>query len=146
MQTQPRILFVCSALKTGGFERQWSILIPRLRERGFDVSVLTLRDEGRFFDELLSQGIPITCARMRRRSDFRGLRRAFRLRTFRPHLVVTQSPNAHIVGHLIARRVRASHIATEHFNVGPGAPTRAYKEVLTRLVAPRVDRAIVISR
>lgn len=141
-----RTLFVCSRLGVGGFERQWSILIPPLHERGFDVSVLTLREEGRFFEELREQGIPTTCAQMRRRTDLAGLRKAFRLRSFKPHLVVTQSPNAHIVGHLIARRVRASHIATEHFNVGPGAPTRAYREALTRLVAPRVDQVIAISR
>jgi glycosyltransferase involved in cell wall biosynthesis len=139
-----RVLFVCSGLIVGGAERQWSLLIPRLRWQ-FDVSVLTLVTEGPFFDEVRRQAIPVNCAHMRRRTDLAGLRRALRHVEFRPHLVVTQSINAHIVGHLIARRVGAAHVANEHFNVGPGAPTSRHREALTRLVGPRVDSTIAVS-
>ena len=66
---RPKILFVCSGLNIGGAERQWSILIPGIRDRGFDVSVLTLVDEGPFFDELLNKHILANCARMRSRSS-----------------------------------------------------------------------------
>lgn len=128
----------------GGAERQWSILIPAMRDRGFEVSVLTLVAEGPFFDELLSRGIRLTCARMRRRTDLAGLRRALRHSKLRPDMVVTQSINAHVVGHLIARRTRAAHVTTEH--AGPGAPTQMHRTALTRLVGPRVDRAIAVSR
>src|SRR5213593_3131954 len=123
MPTRPRVLFVCSSLIVGGAEKQWSLLIPALRGQ-FDVSVLTLVSEGPFFYELRSQGIPISCAHMRRRTDTSGLRRAFRPVEFQPHLVMTQSINADVVGHLIARRTRAAHVINQHFNVGPGAPTR----------------------
>lgn len=139
-----RILFACSTLAVGGAERQWSLLIPELCCQ-FDVFVLTLVHEGRFFDELRSRGIAISCAHMRHRTDLRGLRRALRLASFQPNLVVTQSINADIVGHLIARRVGAAHVTNEHFNVGPAAPTRMHREALTRVVGPRVDGAIAIS-
>jgi glycosyltransferase involved in cell wall biosynthesis len=138
-----RILFVGSSLGVGGAERQWSILIPALGEHGFDPCVLTLVDEGPFFHELLSRGIRMTCARMRHRTDLPGLRRAFRLVEFQPALVVTQSINAHVIGHLIARRVHSPHITTEHG--GPGAPSQVHRNALHRLVGPRVDHAIAVS-
>jgi glycosyltransferase involved in cell wall biosynthesis len=137
-----RVLFACSGLNVGGAEKQWSLLIPALRAE-FEVAVLTLVSEGPFFEELRSQGICSACAHMRSRADIRGLRRALRAVTFRPHLVFTHSINAHMVGHVIARRAGAAHIANEH--AGPGAPTRLHRDLLTRLVASRVDRVIAVS-
>lgn len=138
----PRILFACSTLAVGGAERQWSLLIPELRAR-FDVSVLTLVTEGPFFEELRAREIPISCAHMRGRTDVRGVRRAMRFAEIQPHLVVTQSINAHVVGHFIARRAGAAHVTNEH--LGPGRPTRLHRELLSRLVGPRVDGAIAIA-
>jgi glycosyltransferase involved in cell wall biosynthesis len=137
-------LFACSTLAVGGAERQWSLLVPALRSR-FDVSVLTLVTEGPFFEELRVRGIPVFCAHMRRRTDLRGVKRALRLAALRPKLVVTHSINADVVGHLIARRAGAAHVTNEHFNVGPGAPTRLHRRLLGRLVGPRVDSAIAIA-
>jgi glycosyltransferase involved in cell wall biosynthesis len=137
-----RVLFACSTLAVGGAERQWALLIPELR-RQFDVFVLTLVNEGRFFDELRSRGISISCAHMRHRADLRGLRRALRMASFQPDLVVTQSIDAHIVGHLIARRARAAHVTNEH--AGPGSPTRLHREVLTRFLGGRVNGVIAVS-
>jgi 2-polyprenyl-3-methyl-5-hydroxy-6-metoxy-1,4-benzoquinol methylase len=61
---------------------------------------------------------------MRRRADLRGLRRALRLVGFQPDLVLTMGIDAHVVGHLVSRRVGAAHVTNEHFALGPGAPTR----------------------
>jgi hypothetical protein len=74
--TKPRLTFVCSELIIGGAERAWTALIPGLRDRGYPVQVLTLRGEGPFFHELRDRGITVTCARMSRRTDVGGLRRA----------------------------------------------------------------------
>jgi glycosyltransferase involved in cell wall biosynthesis len=142
--TGNRVLFICSALTVGGAERMWSLLIPRLQGR-FDISLLTLVEEGPFFDELRDKGVPASCAHMRRRTDLGGWRRALRQAEFEPHLVVTQSINADVVGHVIARRGRVGHVTNEHFNVGPGAPTRIHRQLLGRLVAPRADGVIAIS-
>jgi glycosyltransferase involved in cell wall biosynthesis len=137
-----RVLFVCSTLAVGGAEKQWSLLIPRLRRR-YDISVLTLVTEGRFFNELRLQGIQASCAHMRHRFDFTGLRRALRHAEFRPDLVVTHSIDADVVGHLIARRARAAHVAIQHS--GPGLRSRVHRKALGRLIGPRVDGTIAIS-
>jgi len=142
--TKPRLLFVCSELLVGGAQRQWSLLIPRLRER-FDVSLLTLVREGPFFGPLREAGVAVDCAHMTRRTDLRGWQHALRHADREPDLIVTQSINADIVGNAIASRARAAHVSTAHFNVGPGAPRSRYRELLARLLAPRVDRVIAVS-
>ena len=140
----PRILFVCSELIVGGAERQWSLLIPRLRPR-FEVEVLTLVGQGPFFDQLRQEDVPVVCAQMRRRTDVRGWRRALDSSRFRPDLVVTQSINADVVGNVIASRAGAAHLMNAHFNVGPGAPTSRYRDLLARLVAMRADGVIAVT-
>ena len=107
----PKLLFVCSELIVGGAQRQWSLLIPRLRPR-FDVSLLTLVGEGPFFRQLRETGVAVDCAHMSRRTDLRGWRRALRHADHKPDLVVTQSINADIVGNAIA--VAGARCAREH--------------------------------
>jgi glycosyltransferase involved in cell wall biosynthesis len=142
--TVPKLLFVCSALIVGGAERQWSLLIPRLRPR-FDVSLLTLVGEGPFFEQLRAAGVPVDCAHMRRRTDPGGWRRALRHADSEPDLVVTQSINADIVGSAIAARAHSAHVSTAHFNVGPGAPRSRYRDLMARVLAPRLDAVIAVS-
>jgi glycosyltransferase involved in cell wall biosynthesis len=131
-------------LIVGGAERQWSLLIPRLRPR-FEVGVLTLVGEGPFFDQLRQEDVPVVCAQMRRRTDVRGWLRALHSSRFRPDLVVTQSINADVVGNVIASRAGAAHLVNAHFNVGPGAPTSRYRDLLARLVAIRADGVIAVT-
>jgi glycosyltransferase involved in cell wall biosynthesis len=141
---RPRILFVCSEMAIGGAERQLALLIPRLREYDFKVSLLTLVREGPFFDEVLRQGVKANCARMRNRTDLAGFRRALQHAKEQPDLVVTHSINAHVIGHVIARRAHAFHVATEH--AGPGVSRGLHRAVLARIMAPRADLVIAISR
>jgi glycosyltransferase involved in cell wall biosynthesis len=141
--TEPRLLFVCSELIVGGAERQWSLLIPRLVPR-FDVSLLTLVGEGPFFRQLQEAGVAVDCAHMRRRTDLRGWGRALRYAGNHPDLVVTQSINADVVGNVIASRARAAHVSTAHS--GPGVPSALHRELLARLLAPRIDAVIAVSK
>jgi glycosyltransferase involved in cell wall biosynthesis len=144
MSGPTRVLFVGWGLPAGGgAERQWSLLIPALRSGGFDVSLLTLVAEGAQFEQLAELGIPARCARMRHRTDLVRLRRAVRYADTRPDLVVSQSINAHVVGQLIARRVGAPHVATEH--AGPGLSRARHRSLLTRFVAGRVDAVVAVS-
>jgi glycosyltransferase involved in cell wall biosynthesis len=145
MRGQTKILFIGSGLPTGGgAERQWSLLIPALRESGFDVLLLTLVATGALFEQLVQLGIPASCVRMRHRTDLIRLRQALRYADARPDLIVTQSINAHVVGQLIARRIGAPHVVTEH--AGPGLPRAAHRSLLARLIAPRVDSVVAVSR
>jgi glycosyltransferase involved in cell wall biosynthesis len=140
----PRLLFMCSALHTGGAERQWSILIPGLAERGFSVQLLTLAGRGRFFDEIEAAGLPCESAGLKSRWDLRGIKRAFELTKLAPDVVMTQETNAQVLGHLITRRVKAAHVTVDH--TPPGLPRSLHRRLLTRLIAKRAECAIAVSR
>jgi glycosyltransferase involved in cell wall biosynthesis len=140
---ETRIFFVTSTLAFGGAERLWALLIPALAARGFDVRVMTLVDEGEFFHELRSKGIDVTCANMRRRTDIRGLRRAFAGLAGGTDLIVSQSVNAQTVGALMAWKARVPHVTIDH--AGPGLTLRLHQRILLRVVARTVDLLIAVS-
>ena len=140
-----RLLFLLPHLLTDGPSRQWSLLVPALVEQGHRASVLTLDDEGRFFDELRSQGLPIACAAMRRRSDLRRLRQALGVVCpVAPDVIVTHGPGPQLFGQVLAWRWRVPHVTVEHR--APELPLRGYQEVLVRMVAPHLRTTIAISQ
>jgi glycosyltransferase involved in cell wall biosynthesis len=142
-----KILFVGWGLPAGGgAERQWSLLIRAVRAAGFEVSLLTLVEEGVLFHELRREGVSATCVRMRHRTDLIRLRHALHYAALRPDVVVTQSINAHMVGQRIALKARAAHVATEHAAPGPLSSQTLHRRALARLVAPRVDAVVAVSR
>jgi glycosyltransferase involved in cell wall biosynthesis len=140
----PDILFVCSALQTGGAERQWSILIPGLANRGFRVRLLTLAARGRFFDEIQATGVSCESADLKSRWDLRGINRALELAKPAPDIVMTHETNAQVLGHFIASRAKAAHVTVDH--TPPGLPRKLHRRLLVRLVAKRVDYTIAVSQ
>ena len=138
-----RILFVYSALHVGGAERQLSLLVLGLRERGFEPIVATLRGRGRFYDELAEAGVTCRFVGMRSRWDLRGGMRAYRLWRLRPDLVFTVSIDAQVIGQAIAERARVPHVTVEHG--GPGIYRGVHRELLSRLIARRVDEVVAVS-
>lgn len=140
-----RVLFVYPTLTVGGAERQLALLVPALRARDVSSAIVTLKHEGRFFHELRADAFPVYFAGMRSRADVRGARRALSYaRTFRPNVVVTQSIDAQVIGHAIARRLRVPHLTVEH--AGPGLRRTLHRRALLRMVAPRVDRVVAVTR
>jgi glycosyltransferase involved in cell wall biosynthesis len=137
-----RVLFVCMHLKTGGVERQWSILAPKLHSHGFDVRMLTLRAEGEFFAEVAGAGVAAHCADMRGAFDIRGLRRALAFARPTPDIVMSNSPLAELVGHLIAARTGAAHVTAEHTC---SQQKRLRQRVVQRLLARRVDGCVAVT-
>jgi glycosyltransferase involved in cell wall biosynthesis len=82
------------------------------------------------------------------RADARGLRRALAEAEARPGAVVTRGVSPQLVGAAIARRAGAAHVLNEHTPLtaaGELLPMRPHQRLLTRLVAPRVDRVIAVS-
>lgn len=139
----PRVLFICSALRTGGAERQWSILVPSLAARGFAPHVVALRGGGRFFDDIRAAGVEIECAGLRSRYDVARIARVVRsARSDPPDLVVTQEINAHVVGALVAASCRVPHIGIEH--TPSGLPRKLHRRLLSRLVARRLDALVAV--
>jgi len=135
------ILFLCSELQRGGAERQWTQLVPALRERGFEPRVLALRDTGPFYDELSAAGIPVACAYLKSRFDVGGLRRAFAL-AGRPALVVSQGTNALVVGEAIATRAHVAHVTIEH--AASGLSRRRHRRLLTRFMSRLIEHVVAV--
>jgi len=139
-----RVLMLCNALEVGGAERSLGLLVPGLRERGFELFVATLRRRGRYFDELRSAGVETAFVGMRSRWDVRGGLRAYRLGRGRPDVVLTHSIDADLLGQTIAYRLGVPHVVMEHG--GYGIHRALHRARLTRLVAPRVARVVAVSR
>jgi glycosyltransferase involved in cell wall biosynthesis len=139
----PSLTFVTSDLSIGGAERHWAILIPSLRDRGYRVRVLTLVDEGPFFHELREKSIEVACARMSRRSDVAGIRRAFRFIEEDTDLLVSQNVNAQVIAALAVRKRRRPHVMIDH--AGPGIALRRYQRLLVRASARTADLLIGVS-
>jgi glycosyltransferase involved in cell wall biosynthesis len=135
---------MCPTLTVGGAERQWATLVPALGDRGFTALVATLQQRGHFFDVLAgTDGVETRAVGMRSRFDVRGAARAVGLARWAPDVVVTQSVDAHVLGHLAARRASARHVAVEH--AGPGLGRRRHHGALYRWVAPRTDAVVAVS-
>jgi glycosyltransferase involved in cell wall biosynthesis len=143
-----RLLFVCPDMHRGGAERQWATLVPALARRGADVRLVCLYDEGPLFAEVRAAGVAAECLGLRGPGDLRGLRRALAESARRPGAVVTRTVSPQLVGQAIARRAGAVHVFNEHTPLtaeGELLEMRPRRRVLTRLVAPRVDRVIAVS-
>jgi glycosyltransferase involved in cell wall biosynthesis len=138
------LLFVCSQLTIGGYERHLAQLVLGLRERGFEPAVVALRDEGPIYEELRDAGISMRFAGMRSRADVRGLRRAVSV-AGQLDVVVSQGIDAHVAAAIISRRARVPHVATEHTPPELMRDRRLHHVLAYRWVAPRVWRAVAIT-
>ncbi len=139
-----KVVFVAPNLEVGGAERQWSILIPALVERGVAAEVTTLDGEGRFFEELKANGIPATCIGLGGRLPVLGtLRAATAIAERKPELIVSAGVSAHLVGYLVGRRAAAPHLAAIHRVPEPGLTLR--QRTIVRFVAPRVEACTAVT-
>ncbi len=139
-----KVLFVAPNLAAGGAERQLSLLLPGLRERGFDARLIALDGGGPFEQPLRDSDVPLEVLGMRHQADIRPLVRSELVRRFRPDAVVsTCGPSALYVGCAIARWRRTAHAYIEHLQVGLTYSRR--REAMVRLIARRVDLVIAVS-
>jgi glycosyltransferase involved in cell wall biosynthesis len=143
-----RLLFVCPDMHRGGAERQWATLIPALAQRGAEVRLVCLYEEGPLLHGVRAAGVPAECLGLRGPDDLRGLRRVLAEAGGRPGAVVTRTISPQLVGQAIARRAGAAHVFNEHTPLtadGGLLPMRPRQRLLTRLVAPHVHRVIEVS-
>ena len=56
-----KILYVIGSLSRGGAERHLCMVLPMLKERGFDVSVFCLTEKGELAKELIDNNINVIC-------------------------------------------------------------------------------------
>src|SRR5918999_5880476 len=143
-----RLLFLCPDMHRGGAERQWATLIPALAQRGAEVRLVCMYEEGPLVEEVRAAGVSADCLGLRGPNDVRGLRRALAEARGRPGAVITRTVSPQVVGQAIARRAGATHVYNEHTPLTAGGDLLAMparRRTLTRLVAPHVHRVIEVS-
>jgi glycosyltransferase involved in cell wall biosynthesis len=139
-----RAIFVAPNLHVGGVERQWSILLPALIDRGISAEVMTLDGEGRFFTELSSRGLRADVVGLSGRLPARGTIRAVRAVTSRrPDVVVSEGVSAHVVGQAAGLRTGTPHVVA--FHSMPEHPITSRQRLILRVVAPRVTACTAVT-
>ena len=138
-----KTLFIGPNLGAGGAERQWSILLPGLRDKGHDVRLIALDAGGPFADPLRRSGVPLELIEMRHQADIRPLIRSPTLRGFVPDAIVTRGVSGLYIGHAIARWRGARHIFNEHRQVG--LPLSRRRETMVRVIARRLDLVVTVT-
>jgi len=71
--TAIRVMRLITWLPVGGIERRLVSVLPRLRDRGFDVQLVCLRELGPLAEELKAQEIPVTLIPLKSRLDPGGI-------------------------------------------------------------------------
>jgi len=143
-----RLLFVAADMHRGGAERHWATLIPALADRGAEVRLLCLNDEGPLFQDVGAAGVPARCLHLAGRTDLPRLAGALAEAKARPGAVVTRGVSPQLTGEAIARAAGAAHVLNEHTPLTPEGELlalRPHQARLTRAVAPLVDRVIAVS-
>jgi glycosyltransferase involved in cell wall biosynthesis len=142
-----RVLHVHRIGGIGGSERHLLALLPALRERGVDASVLGLDDPARdaepFYEQLAVLQVPYERLPCPRDLDPRLAGRTVRaVRARRPDLVHTHLVHADVYGALAAWRAGTGLVSTKH-NDDPfrAGPFRFAERTLTR----RASRVICIT-
>ena len=105
--------------------------------------MLAVSRGGPLLDQLRQEGIPAEIAGVRSRFDIARFLRALALARPAPDVVVSQSLNAQVLGHLVARRSKAVHLTIEH--AGPGLGVSARQRRLIHLLARRYDGVVAVS-
>lgn len=145
-----KVVFLTNDLKVGGAETQLVRVATELRSRGWDVSVLTLRDGG------LLGGVLTAADVMHESLSQRGERPGIRtllsltraLRRLRPDCLVTFMLQANLVGRLVGAWSRVpvvSSIRNVRFGGGTGRGARL-ADFLERLTNPFAVAVVVNAR
>ncbi len=138
-------LFICSVLDTGGAERHWETLIPALEEAGQPARLVAVKAGGRAFDSIAQSGIPARV--LRGRGGLVSLAKLPHLLSesrARPGVVVSWGVDAHVLGTVVARRLKIPHLI--HWHAGPGSTLSRSQRLALNLVARSGAGAIAVSK
>jgi glycosyltransferase involved in cell wall biosynthesis len=139
-----RALFLTPSLRAGGAERQTSILLPGLRERGVDARIVALDGGGPFVAPLHAAGVPFEVLDMRHRFDLAPVFRSTLVRSFKPDVVVSRGVSGLYVGQALSLWRGAAHLHNDHRGVGVEFSPR--RRLMTRILAARLSGVIVVSQ
>ncbi|MFO0977076.1 MAG: glycosyltransferase [Planctomycetaceae bacterium] len=138
-----RLTMVITELDVGGAERAFVEVAKGLRERGWAVDVVSLRDAGPLAKPLQDAGIPVTPLHCGGFADVRAIFRLRRhLRKQRPAVVLSFLHQANIVSRLAAWRLGVKAVVS-----GVRVADRRTSVVLTeRVTRCCVDHFVAVSR
>lgn len=104
MTDSPTLVRMITWLPIGGIERRLVSVLPRLRDRGYNVRLVCLRELGALAGELRDSGIPVDLIPLKSRLDPVGLRRlAAYLRAHDASVVHTHMYRSNVPGTIAAR-------------------------------------------
>ncbi len=116
----PSLVFLITGLDYGGAETQLVNLVTRLKERGWDVRVVSMLPPQTFTDELEQAGIPLATLNMRRGvADPRAVFRLVKmLREWKPWILTSFMFHANLLGRIAGRLagvpINISSVRTEN--------------------------------
>jgi len=143
-----RILFLTSSLQTGGAERHLLNLCRHLRSAGHEVAVCTLSPAEEGLERLfIDEGIQLFRLPLRSLRflpaprTVAGIRRIAGI--FKPQIVHAHLFHAEVAAAFAAIVAPATLVATRH---SAGLEFRGWRALAARVIAPRFDACIAVSR
>lgn len=138
-----RALFLTPSLRIGGAERQISILVPGLRDRGVDARILALNGGGELLAPIRAAGVPVEVLGLRHQFDLGRVLRSRLLRDFVPDVVVSRGVNGLYLGHAVSLRRGAANVFNDHRGVGVEFSAR--RLAMVGILARRLRAVILVS-
>jgi len=120
------IVFLITGLNYGGAETQLSRLVPRLRDRGWQVRVLSMISSAGLGDEIGRAGIPVLSLGIKQGSpSLRALLKARALlRQWQPMVLTNFMFHANVLGRVAGRMARVPVIISSVRSENDGGATR----------------------
>ncbi len=118
MTELPTIVRMITWLPVGGIERRLVSILPRLREKGWPVRLILLREEGPLAAELKEKGVPVELIALKSRLDPFGIRRlSRRLKELDAKLVHAHMYRSSVPGTIAAHFAKVPVVFSQVHNV-----------------------------
>ncbi|MCB2155840.1 glycosyltransferase [bacterium] len=133
--TNPTLVRIITWLPIGGIERRLVSVLPRLRDRGYNVRLVCVRELGALAPELQDAGIPVDLVKLRTRLDPAGLRKlAAYMRQHNASIVHTHMYRSNVPGTIAARlaKVPVNFAQVHNVDTWESARQRSMDRFLTR--------------
>jgi len=139
------VLFLITGLSYGGAETQLVNLATKLKERGWDVRVVSMLPPQAFVEELKNADIPLATLNMRRGvADPRAVFRLLKiLREWKPDIVHSHMVHANLLARVVRIFCKIPVLISTAHNIDEGG---RWREIVYRLTDPLVDLTTNVSR
>jgi glycosyltransferase involved in cell wall biosynthesis len=144
MKNTNRLDFLIASLAYGGAERQLAQVAVGLRERGWNVRVISMMEPQGYAAQLATENVEVVTLGMRRgKPDLRALFRLLGLFKSRPIVLTNFMYHADVLGRVAGRIANVPHIVSCIRNEQFGGQ---WRDIILRLTRPLVDINVVNSR